>query len=105
MTPAQLIIHEVCQQYGMARADIFTNTRRHRVVAMRYHAFYRLRTETKMTFRQIALRCGIVCAPHTVMYGAAIFAARNGLPTPAGLENMAGYKSGRRAAQISGISE
>jgi len=52
------IVLEVCSKHGISWLEIRSKHRNQTVVKARYEAFYRLRTETAMSYPQMASRMG-----------------------------------------------
>ena len=52
------ILNEVCTQYGVTKLDLISDRRTANLMRPRMHAYYRLRTETTLSFPQIGRLMG-----------------------------------------------
>lgn len=52
------IMHEICQLYGVTLIDLISNRRTACLTRPRMHAYYRLRTETTLSYPQIGKLMG-----------------------------------------------
>ena len=79
------IAREVCDAHGVEVEDVERSCRKPELVQARHKIFYRLKTETPLSFLQIGRIFG--GRDHTsVRHGVTRHALRNGLPVPPGLE-------------------
>lgn len=79
-TPLRQIVSNIARVYNVNAGEIIGHRRNKRICAARQHAYYAIATERPdISYPEIARHMG--GKNHTtIMYGAAIFASRHGLP-------------------------